>query len=434
MLAARASAQAPPLPTVPNPKQPYGGLVPSQPKGTRAYTDAAAYNQHLNQHQSYTAQAASQAAQQPIRNPYVSPPQQQPQHQHQPPPPQHVPSQVYDGGEYAQSAGSNDTSSQNLSQAHRLQHQPSTGALASSYSQPPQHPPPSSYANPNPPTSSYYPASRVRANTINQMDHAIPPQIARIASLGMEVSGIKRNTLTPVLHRDDAIKEWERRASGQRAPPGPMYPQLEYLQQQAELASSNNWNGTGGGASRRYHPPSSLQHFQTPPSALTVDSASSKHHRELSASGGLRDVSMASISSRPSAGYDQPPHTNLPPAPPQAYSSSSASARYGGTSQPPQQQPSSYQPSSNDNSIPYDAYDHRDGLGTLYTPMQPNVLPSGGTQQQMHFSAASNGGNLASASSFYGGGIVPSSSQQQPVINVVSNQRQQPHQTGEWSR
>jgi len=408
--------------------------VPSQPKGTRAYADAAAYNQHLNQHQSYTAQAASQAAQQAIRNPYVSPPQQQ----HQPPPPQHVPPQVYDRGDYTPNANTNDMSSQTLSQVHRLQHQSSAGALASSYSQPPQHPPPSSYVNPNPPSSSYYPASRVRANTINQMDHAIPPQIARIASLGMDVAGIKRNTLTPVLHRDDAIKEWERRASGQRPPPGPAYPQLEYLQQQAELASSNNWNGTGGAAPRRYHPPSSLQHFQSPPSALTVDSTSSKHHRELSASGGLRDVSMASISSRPNAGYEQTAHANLPPAPPQAYSGSPASTRYGGASQPLQQQPSSYQPTSNDNSIPYDAYDQRDELGTLFTPMQPNVLPNSTTQQPMPFSAANNSGNLPSASSFYGGGVVSSSSSQQPMINIVSNQRQQPppqpHQTGEWSR
>ena len=48
----------------PDPKRPYGGLVPSQPKGQRAYQDAATYNQHLAQHQAYTAQAqaASQFA------------------------------------------------------------------------------------------------------------------------------------------------------------------------------------------------------------------------------------------------------------------------------------------------------------------------------------------------------------------------------------
>ena len=59
---------------VTDPKRPFGGLVPSQPKGTRAYQDAASYNQHLAQHQAYTAQAqaASQAANNVFRNPYIT--------------------------------------------------------------------------------------------------------------------------------------------------------------------------------------------------------------------------------------------------------------------------------------------------------------------------------------------------------------------------
>lgn len=448
MLAARAAAQAPPAApaSAPNPKQPYGGLVPTQPKGTRAYTDAAAYNQHLNQHQSYTAQAASQAAQQPIRNPYITPPQSQQPQQQQPPPPQSVPTQVYERNDYAPSSAGPDVS-------HRLQHQSSSGALASnSYSQqPPLVSHQSSYANPNPPSNSYYPQSRARANTINQMDNTIPPQIARIATLGMEVAGIKRNTLTPVLNREEAIKEWERRASGQRVPPGPAYPQLEYLQQQAELAS-NNWNGaSSSSSSRRYHPSSSLQHFQTPPSALTVDSSSGKHHRELSNSTGMRDVNMGSLSSSRSTttGYDQTPHANLPPAPPQAYQAGSSSARYANTSQPPPlQQSSSYQSSSGTN-VPYDAYDHRDGLGTLYTPMQPSLVSSnsGGQQQSGQYSSGSNGNAMANASSFYGGGVVPASSQQQQQSMLglsTSQQRQQPpanqqstsqtHHSDPWAR
>lgn len=32
-------------------KRPYGGLVPSQPKGPRVHQDPASYNQHLAQHQ-----------------------------------------------------------------------------------------------------------------------------------------------------------------------------------------------------------------------------------------------------------------------------------------------------------------------------------------------------------------------------------------------
>lgn len=67
-----ASAVSPSTAT--DPKRPFGGLVPSQPKGTRAFQDAASYNQHLAQHQAYTAQAqaASQAASNVFRNPYIT--------------------------------------------------------------------------------------------------------------------------------------------------------------------------------------------------------------------------------------------------------------------------------------------------------------------------------------------------------------------------
>ncbi|KAF8217723.1 hypothetical protein K438DRAFT_8478 [Mycena galopus ATCC 62051] len=109
-------------------RRPYGGLVPSQPKGTRAYQDAASYNHHLAQHQAYTAQAQAQNS---FRNPYITP-----------------------------------------------------------------------------------------------------------------------NSLTPVLNRDDAMREWERRQAGKPSAAQP-YPQLEYLQQQAELAAqagtATNW--------ARYQPP-----------------------------------------------------------------------------------------------------------------------------------------------------------------------------------
>ncbi|KAF8303347.1 hypothetical protein DL93DRAFT_2173055 [Clavulina sp. PMI_390] len=467
VLAARNASQPPPAapPATSNPKQPYGGLVASQPKGTRAYADAATYNAHLNQHQSYTAQAASQAAQQPIRNPYITPPQTQ-----QPPPPSHTQSQplpaqaAYDRS--APPTTAPDLSSQYITQPPRLHHQASASALnTTSYNQQSpihtqqqsqQQQQQSPYANPNPPSSSYYPQSRARANTINQMDHAVPPQIARIATLGMEVSGIKRNTLTPVLNREEAIKEWERRASGQRPPPA-SYPQLEYLQQQAELSSAN-WAGAGGN-SRRYHPPSNLQHFQSPPSALTVDSSSGKHHRELSNAGAVRDLNMGGLPTARSSGstnYDPISHANLPPAPPQAYTAGSSS-RYGGSAQaPPMQQQSSssytssyqspstnnYQGTSSSNatssSMPYDAYDHRDGLGTLYTPMQPQILSGSSTQlsqQQNQYSSGSSGNAMTSAASFYGGGVVPPSSQQgqQPMVNLPANaQRPQP-QSGQQS-
>src|ERR1700733_10377797 len=72
-------------------KRPYGGLVPSQPKGTRAYQDAATYNHQLAQHQVYTAQAQAAQANTVYRNPYVTQqqqqqqPSQQQQQQQQPP-------------------------------------------------------------------------------------------------------------------------------------------------------------------------------------------------------------------------------------------------------------------------------------------------------------------------------------------------------------
>ena|SRR5712671_1787066 len=68
------TSSASPTATTSDPKRPFGGLVPSQPKGTRAYQDAASYNQHLAQHQAYTAQAqaASQAANNVFRNPYIT--------------------------------------------------------------------------------------------------------------------------------------------------------------------------------------------------------------------------------------------------------------------------------------------------------------------------------------------------------------------------
>src|SRR6266853_6705379 len=69
-----ATSSVSPTTATSDPKRPFGGLVPSQPKGTRAYQDAASYNQHLAQHQAYTAQAqaASQAAAS-FRNPYITP-------------------------------------------------------------------------------------------------------------------------------------------------------------------------------------------------------------------------------------------------------------------------------------------------------------------------------------------------------------------------
>ncbi|KZT42450.1 kinase-like protein [Sistotremastrum suecicum HHB10207 ss-3] len=255
-------------------KRPYGGLVQSQPKGSRAYQDAAAYNHQLNQHQAYTAQAqAAQAASNAFRNPYiaqVSAPQQSAnsyparddrdgysatQQQTQQPVQQYNQSTLH-----TQNAQPSGTSSID----HRLSQSTSgslNNALSYSTSTSSQHGLQQS-ANPNPPSSSYYPNARARANTINQMD-VIPPALMRLQQMGMDLSGVGRNALTPVMNRDDAVKEWERRAQGKAQPAQP-YPQLEYLQQQAELASSGGWSQGNAAAPSRYPPPPTLQQYQTP--------------------------------------------------------------------------------------------------------------------------------------------------------------------------
>lgn len=85
--------------------------------------------------------------------------------------------------------------------------------------------------------------SRNRANTINQMD-VIPPALARLTHLGPQDPAGSRSALTPVLNRDEAIREWERRQNAVQMGHGkrpsmayPGNPQLDYLQEQAEMIS-----------------------------------------------------------------------------------------------------------------------------------------------------------------------------------------------------
>ncbi|KAJ7467202.1 hypothetical protein FB451DRAFT_1561079 [Mycena latifolia] len=69
-----------------------------------------------------------------------------------------------------------------------------------------------------------------------------PPALARLLRMNQDVIA-GRNALTPVLNRDDAMREWERRQAGKPSA-AQWYPQLEYLQQQAEMAAvagTTNW-------------------------------------------------------------------------------------------------------------------------------------------------------------------------------------------------
>jgi dual specificity protein kinase YAK1 len=130
----------------------------------------------------------------------------------------------------------------------------------------------------NPPNS-YYPATRNRANTINQMD-AIPPALARLTHLGAADPAGARSALTPVLRRDQDIAEWEQRHAGHAKRPSmasyPGNPQLEYLQQQAESQGRYGWDNTN---------PYNVAYaygMQPPPPALENNSRVSQHRTALS--------------------------------------------------------------------------------------------------------------------------------------------------------
>ncbi|KAJ4483254.1 kinase-like domain-containing protein [Lentinula aciculospora] len=403
-----------------DPKRPYGGLVPSQPKGTRAYQDAATYNQHLAQHQVYTAQAQAQAQQQrEYRNPYLTPGSTG-QTQSQQPASQ-VPS--HDG--YGLPANPAQLTQPPPPVHHRLTHQTSTGHLnMNSSSSMPQFPGTGSgVAGPN----SYYPSnsiqsssqqspasstsSRGRANTITQMDAAIPPALARLQHMNQDVIQ-GRNALTPVLNRDDAMREWERRQSGKGGPPPPgaYSRELEYLQQQAELAASGGaggqWGGNGAGMSGmfpsigRYHAghtqaPSKLSHGYSAnvPPILVDDSESASASN--AAGNARRDAIMSNV--RSAARGDGPGAAlyggagGVISSPPQAYTGGTPTSgnRYAlaYSSQPPSQltggppsssHPSSLQPQHNSPQTSFESVDRRADIGNMYGHMQTDVSGPGG--------------------------------------------------------
>ena len=245
----------------------------------------------------------------------------------------------------------------------------------------PQPPPPyssgssvgvSSHLNPNPPSNAYYPNSRTRANTINHMDR-IPPALARLQHMSQDVI-TGRNALTPVLNRDDPIKEWERRQSGKGAAPQP-YPQLEYLQQQAELVASGtaSWQQPA----TRYQPAqsSALAHQYHPPSAIVVDD----ERRDAIMSNVRATAQGQNYISNPPAAYTGPSTTaggRFAVAYPQQSSGGpqSLSQQPSQQQQPPptqQQQPPQQQQQQSPTS-PFDSLDRRPDMGGLFVPLQPD--------------------------------------------------------------
>ncbi|WWD19562.1 hypothetical protein CI109_104023 [Kwoniella shandongensis] len=377
---------------VATPTKKYGGLVqsPNSVRSQRIYSDAAAYNQQLAQHQTYTAQVQS-ANSAPRPGPF---------------------SPGYDT-QHQQSQGYGNTAripSQQMPQPHQhhQQRQPS-GQWQQQPMAPPQHayqqripslqnstshaslrqPPttaPMVTAATNPPPNSYYPASRNRANTINQMD-SIPPALARLVHFGAADPSGTRNSLTPVLNRDDFQQEWERRQAGhvkQSSLHNQSFSQLEYLQEQAELAAMSGQNWMVPGSYSNMGPQG--------------------HPNQVSARGqGQGHRAHASISNQQ---YQMQPHIGVSPPgdyrprPTSEYESprSASSSRYGGlpTYPPPAATGSSRDHNPNSASIGggFDAFDTRDpgGMGMMYTPLQPNQAYGGGVYGGGHGTRASYSG------------------------------------------
>ena len=353
-----------------DPKRPFGGLVPSQPKGTRAYQDAATYNHHLAQHQAYTAQAQSQAAN-TFRNPYITPQSSQhstpayatsegitPTYQSQQQQPAPATQQQSQHPQYASNAP--------VPGQRGLTHQSSTGQLGTNAgtSQYPNHTSGGSlgtaHLTTNIPANPYIPNTRARANTINQMD-SVPPALARLQQMNQDVIA-GRNTLTPILNRDDAMREWERRQAGKVTATQP-YPQLEYLQQQAEMAATtgmSNWTTT---SHTRYPAAPSKLSLTYQPQTVLADEDNNNTRRDAV----MSNVRAAARNDGATGVYST---SNIISSPPQAYTGNAAAtgnrfptANYNNQGQP--------QAAST-----FDSIDRRTDVGNMYVPIQPDQFQS----------------------------------------------------------
>lgn len=374
--------------------------MPSQPQGTRAYQDAAAYAQQLAKQQSVTAQAqAAQAAQNVYRNPWMTQQGAQPT------------TANYSTQQESASAASTFPAPQQqqpysapatqTSSNRGLHHQSSHGHLNinTGVSQLPGHATSGAgfggvptHLSPTAPSNSYYSNARTRSNTINHMMDNIPPALARLQHMNQEVVG-GRKALTPVLKRDDAIREWERRQSGKAAAAAP-YPQLELLQQQAELAATQGLTNWGSSSSGRYPPPtSSLAHAYHPSNSMAVD-----EDRRDAIMSNVRSAARTDSNSNNTL-FGVP--SNVIPSPPQAYSSNSTTTgnRYAATFAQTQQQAAT---------SPFDPMDRRADMTSMYVPMQPDQYGpynnSAGSSQQ-HASRPVPPPAQAVPPAFYGAGV-----------------------------
>lgn len=281
------------------------------------------------------------------------------------------------------------------------------------------------HLNPNLPTTSYFPNSRARANTINQMD-AVPPALARLQHMNQDVIA-GRNALTPVLNRDDAMREWERRQSGKPSAAQP-YPQLEYLQQQAEMAAASGLTSWGTSHTRYPPPPSKLSHSYHP-QTIMVDDENSHNNR--------RDVVMSNVRSAARGEGSSGVYSGsaIISSPPQAYSSNTTASgnRYTTNYGQPQQLQQSA-------AVPFDSVDHRTDIGNIYVPIQPDQYQNYSVQAPPSSARHAPPQGQAAQPSFYSSAVVPSGQtgsgpQRNPfTISDGSQQSLSSPKDGRWPR
>jgi dual specificity protein kinase YAK1 len=231
-----------------------------------------------------------------------------------------------------------------------------------------------------------------------------------------------RNALTPVLNRDDAMREWERRQAG-KPPAAQPYPQLEFLQQQAELAAASgltNWAQQPPPPAGRYQPATSkLSHSYAP--TIVVDD-----DRQNTVMSNVR------AAARPDGSSNAYTTSTAITSPPQVYTGTSTTANRYTSNYPQQQTPTS----------PFDSLDRRTDIGNLFVPMQPDHFQSYNNPNQQPSQARNV--NIVpppqTAPSFYGGGAaVPGvaqglSSNGQQRNPFSANNAAQQGQTSEGNR
>jgi dual specificity protein kinase YAK1 len=310
-------------------KHPYGGLpeTPSRSSG-KVYHDAAAYNQHLAQQQSYNSAHQARQNQPVVNNPYA----------------QDDMARVAEASAQAKAAAKTQAQVQQA-QAHALaQAQAHAHAQAQAQAHANAHAAQVQAAAMSPPygqsAASTSFQTRSRSNTMTRMD-LVPSQMAK---MGIEAG----HSMTPVMNRDESIREWERRQQQQMQSNGGQssrqtkqqrsdYQHLDLLQQQADANHSmytsppaqQSWSQPPN-AAQSYNSMNRMQASTTsPPSFSVIVDAQQQQHQQQQ----LRHQSPASLHmqhsiSSPSRGMS---NVTSVTAPPTAYSSpnhASGSNRY----------------------------------------------------------------------------------------------------------